>query len=85
MRFARFGAKVFGVAEGDPAAMAEEGIRRYRGWLGELGMPLTLAELGAKVGDIPALVAKLGLNGSTLGSFVPLTEADVAQILMRCA
>ena len=85
MRFARFGAKVFGVAEGDPAAMAEEGIRRYRGWLRELGMPLTLAELGAKVGDIPALVAKLGLNGNTLGSFVPLTEADVAQILMRCA
>ena len=83
-RFARFAAKVFGVPEGEPAAMAAEGIRRYRAWLRDLGMPLTFAELGAKKEDIPALVAKLGLNGNTVGTFKPLAEADVTRILESC-
>ena len=83
-RFARFAAKVFGVPEGDPAAMAAEGIRRYRAWLRDLGMPLTFEELGAKKEDIPALVAKLGLNGNTVGTFKPLSEVDVTRILESC-
>ena len=83
-RVARFASKVFGVPEGEPAAMAEEGVRRYRAWLGELGMPLTFEELGAKKSDIPALVAKLGLNGNTLGAFMPLTEDDVTSIFLSC-
>lgn len=84
MRFAQFASKVFGVGAGEPAVMAEEGIRRYRVWLRELGLPLTFSELGAKKEDIPALVAKLGLNGNTLGTFMRLTEADVARILESC-
>ena len=83
-RFARFAAKVFGVPEGEPAAMAAEGIRRYRAWLRDLGMPLSFEELGAKKEDIPALVAKLGLKGNTLGTFKPLAEADVTRILEAC-
>ena len=79
-RFARFASKVFGVVEGDTAAMAKEGIRRYRKWLKSLNMPLTFAELGAKEEDIPALVAKLGLNGNTLGGLVQLNDEDVANI-----
>ena len=83
-RFARFASKVFGVPDGDLSAMAEEGLRRYRGWLRNLGMPLTFEELGAKKADIPALVAKLGLNGNTLGAFMPLTENDVTAIFLSC-
>ncbi len=83
-RFARFASRVFGVPEGEPAAMAGEGIRRYRAWLRELGMPLTFEELGAKKSDIPALVAKLGLNGNSLGAFMPLTEDDVTSIFLSC-
>jgi hypothetical protein len=64
--------------------MAAEGIRRYRAWLRDLGMPLTVAELGAKKEDIPALVAKLGLKGNTLGTFKALTEEDVTRILGSC-
>ena len=79
-RFARFASKVFGVADGDATAMAKEGIRRYRKWLKSLDMPLTFAELGAKEEDIPALVAKLGLNGNTLGGLVQLNDEDVANI-----
>lgn len=83
-RVAQFAAKVFAVPEGDPAAMAQEGIARYRAWLHEIGMPTTFAELGAKREDIPALVAKLGLNGNTLGTFMSLTDADVVKILESC-
>ena len=64
--------------------MAQEGIARYRAWLHEIGMPTTFAELGAKREDIPALVAKLGLNGNTLGTFMSLTDADVIKILESC-
>ena len=83
-RFARFASKVFGVAGGEPASMAEEGIRRYRAWLRDLGMPLTFEELGAKKADIPVLVAKLGLSGNTLGAFMPLKEEDVTAIFLSC-
>ena len=83
-RFARFAAKVFDVAAGDPGAMADEGIRRYRDWMRSLGMPVTFAELGAREEDIPALVDKLGLGGGRLGSFMRLSNEDVAGILHLC-
>ena len=84
-RFARFAEKVFAVPAGEPAAMASEGIRRYRAWLREIKMPTTFAELGAKAEDIPALVEKLGLRGNTLGSFKQLNDGDVANILALAA
>ena len=83
-RFARFAAKVFDVQSGDPAAMAEEGIRRYRAWMRQLKMPTTFAELGAREEDIPALVAKLGIGEGSLGSFMPLSGDDVANIFRLC-
>ena len=83
-RFARFAAKVFDVQSGDPAAMAKEGICRYREWLRTLKMPVTFAELGAREEDIPALVAKLGLGEGRLGSFMPLSSDDVANIFRLC-
>jgi len=83
-RVARFAARVFAVPDGAPAEMAKEGIRRYRAWLHEIGMPLTFAELGAKEEDIPFLVSKLGLNGNSLGTFKPLVDDDVAKILKSC-
>jgi alcohol dehydrogenase YqhD (iron-dependent ADH family) len=79
-RFARFASEVFGVGADEISEMAAEGIRRYREWLKSLGMPTTFAELGAKEEDIPALVAKLGLRGNTLGGFVQLDDTDVTNI-----
>lgn len=81
-RFARFAERVWGVAPSeDLAAMANEGIARYKAWLKSIGLPLSFAELGAKKEDIPRLAANLHLNGGTLGAFRPLTEADVREIL----
>ena len=84
-RFARFARRVWEVADVDPKAAAQEGIRRYRAWLKSIGMPQTFKELGAKEEDIPKLVATLGLKGNTLGAFRPLDDADVANILRRAA
>ena len=84
-RFARFAERVWGVAPGDPAATAKEGLARYRSWLRSIGMPTTFAELGAKAEDIPLLAANLGLgDGQTLGSFRALSTADVESILRLC-
>ena len=80
-RFARFAERVWDVHESDPAVAAKEGIRRYRAWLRAIGMPQNFAELGAKEEDILQLVKTLGLKGNTLGSFRPLVDADVANIL----
>ena len=81
-RFARFAERVWGVAPSDNlAAMADEGIARYKAWLRSIGLPLSFAELGAKGEDIPRLAANLHLNGGTLGAFRSLTEADVREIL----
>ena len=82
-RFARFGERVFGVPKGPESAMADAAIGAYCAWLKSLGMPRTLEEVGGTAEDIPALVRQLGLGGNTLGAFKPLTEADVANILMK--
>ena len=81
-RFARFADRVWGVPCGDAAAMAKEGISRYRAWLKSIGMPTSFSELGARSEDIPRLAASLGLKeGQTLGAFRPLTTSDVEAIL----
>ena len=81
-RFVRFAERVWDVAPGGtPAAVAAEGIARYRAWLRGLGLPTTFAEIGAREEDIPRLAANLHLNGNTLGAFRPLDEADVRAIL----
>ena len=84
-RFARFAERVWDVTDGTSAEKAREGIRRYRAWLRSIGMPRNFAELGAKEADIPLLVKTLGLRGNTLGSFRPLKDDDVANILRIAA
>ena len=81
VRFARFAERVWGVVDGDVELRSREGIVRYRAWLKSIGMPATLAELGGRAEDIPLLAANLQLGGNALGSFRPLTEEDVREIL----
>ena len=84
-RFARFARNVFGVGCGDSDdCAAEAGISKFRNWLRSMGLPLTFAELGAKEEDIPLLVKTLNLNGNTLGSLMPLGDADIAAIYRLC-
>ena len=85
MRFAQVAVRVWGCQMdfANPEATAMEGIRRMRAFFASIGMPKTLAELGGREEDIPALVRTLcwggGRNGSISG-FVTLNEDDCAAI-----
>jgi len=82
MRFAQFAVRVWG-CEMDfqhPEITAKEGIAKFEQFLISIGMPIRFAQLGAKAEDIPTLVKNMRLGNCTVGSFVKLTEKDVAEI-----
>lgn len=82
MRFAQAAVRVWG-CEMDfekPEKTASMGIRRFRKFLHEIGLPINLKELGAKEEDVPQLVKNMGLNGGKTGGFVSLSEEDIAEI-----
>lgn len=87
-RFANMAVRVFGVAmdENNPENTALEGIKAFRRFLHDIGMPINFSEIGAKEEDIPVLVEKFGLgeNGRT-GGFVQLSSDDVKAILKIAA
>lgn len=82
MRFAQMANRVFGCAMNyaRPEETAKEGIRCFRRFLKELGLPINFSELGAREADIPVLVEKLGLGDGCTGGFVPLSSEDAAAI-----
>ncbi|MBQ8200496.1 MAG: iron-containing alcohol dehydrogenase [Clostridia bacterium] len=82
MRFAQVATRVWGCAMDfeHPENTALAGIRCFRRFLREIGLPINFAELGAREEDIPVLVQKLGLGEGRTGGFVHLNSEDVAQI-----
>ena len=82
MRFCQMATRVFGCQMNfeDPETTALEGIRRFRTFLRDIGMPINFEELGAKEEDIPTLVEKLGIGGGKLGGFMELGAEDAANI-----
>lgn len=86
MRFAQMATRVFGCQMNfeDPEKTAMEGIRCFRRFLHEIGMPINFEELGAKEEDIPALADNMKINGKRAG-FVELTRDDVCEILKIAA
>lgn len=85
MRFARFAAAVFGceVDFACPNRTAREGVSRLRAFFRELGMPVTLKELGAKAEDIPAMIAHRAEKpeGFPFGRFVKIGPEEMASVL----
>lgn len=82
MRFAQMAVRIFGCEMNfeNPEVTAVAGIKAFRKFLASIGMPINFEQLGAKAEDIPVLVEKFGLEGTT-GGFVPLTNADITTIL----
>lgn len=88
MRFAQMANRVFGVAMNyeNPEDTAKKGIKAFRRFLHDIGMPINLAELGAKEEDIPLVVKKFGLGeNERTGGFVALSSSDVTEILKIAA
>lgn len=86
MRFAQVATRVWGcpMDYADPRATAMAGIKAFRDFLRSIGMPTTMADLGAKEEDIPYFVKTLGLDGGETGGFVHLKESD-AEAIYRLA
>ena len=84
-RFAQFAVRVFGCTPDPehPENTALAGIARLEQWLGSIGMPLTLQEIGGREEDIPALIAhrKRKANPFPFGGLAPIQEADMEAIL----
>ena len=86
MRFAQFGVRVFGCSMDfeNPERTAWDGVRAYESFLREIGMPLTLKELGGREEDIPMITARTKVTnkdtGTTGGAF-PMTREDIEAIL----
>jgi len=87
MRFAQAAVRIWGCEMNfeNPEETAKRGIRCFRRFLHDIGMPINFAELGAKAEDIPVLVEKLGLGDRKTGGFVSLSSEDVAEILKIAA
>lgn len=81
-KLVQFAVRVWDVpAEGNPEAVALEGIRRLRRFFSSLGLPITFRELGIPEPDIDLLVNNLHRNkGELLGNYVKLTRQDTAEI-----
>ncbi|MBR5372437.1 MAG: iron-containing alcohol dehydrogenase [Oscillospiraceae bacterium] len=82
MRFAQAAVRIWGCPMdfANPENTAREGIRRFRGFLRSIGMPLTFDELGAKTEDIPHLVKTFGIGDGRTDGFVKLSAEDITAI-----
>lgn len=82
MRFAQMAVRVWGCEMNfeNPKLTAMEGIKRFRRFLHSIGLPINLAELGAKEEDIPILVKNQGLGDGKTWGFVQLTSYDITEI-----
>ena len=81
-RFVQMATRVFGceLDKENPENTAKAGIKAFRQFLHEIGMPINFAELGAREEDIPVLVEKLGIGDGQTWGFVRLSAKDVAEI-----
>ena len=82
LRFCQMATRVFGCQMDfeNPENTALAGIKAFRTFLHNIGMPINFAELGAKQEDIPALVEKHGVGDGRTGGFVALSADDIANI-----
>ncbi len=87
MRFAQMATRIWGCEMNfeNPEETAKQGIKAFRKFLHEIGMPINFAELGAKEEDIPALVEKHGVGDGQTWGFVRLSAADITEILTIAA
>ena len=84
MRIAQFANRVYGLPVNfeHPEETALRGIETHESFLREIGMPVTMRELGARAEDIPALAAKAKRNpdNATIGRAWPITVAEAEEV-----
>ncbi len=86
-RLYQWAVRIWGVADSsDKEKAILEGIEKYKAFQRQIGMPLTLSELGGKEEDIDTL-AKMACRGDgrdgNLYGFVKLSEDEVKEVYRR--
>jgi alcohol dehydrogenase YqhD (iron-dependent ADH family) len=82
-RFAQLAVRVWGCQMdfANPDKTALMGIQRFEAFLKDIGLPITMKELGAKTEDIEKLASRVRYrDGQKLGFFQVLEKADVENI-----
>ena len=83
MRLAQFAVRIWHCEMNfeNPAETALRGIEAYEGFLKEIGMPITMKELGARTEDIPELTRRVRRSpDGTVGQFQKLDDAAIERI-----
>lgn len=82
LRFAQMAVRVWGCEMNfeAPETTALAGIKAFRRFLSNIGLPINLSQLGVKEEDIPVLVKNQGLGSGRTDGFVPLSEEDIEKI-----
>ena len=84
-RFCQLATRVWGCQMDyeHPENTAMEGIQRFEQFLRDIGMPVTLGELGAKAEDIPFLAqhTKRNNGGKLCGFFVAMDTQGIEEVL----
>lgn len=78
-RFAQFAKEVWGITSGTEEEMAIKGIEKTKTFFNELGLPITLKELGiedTRFGEM----ARACTEGGSKGNFVKLDSGDIKKI-----
>lgn len=81
-RFARFAREVWGISnEGKTEEqLAQEGLDALRSWMQEMGLPLTLREVGATAEMMEGMAKGVVINA---GGFHHFTPEEVKEVLTR--
>lgn len=78
---AQLARRIWGVKEDDDHKAAIEGVMKLKHFFKDLGLPVTMDELGVKEPDIDLLVERLHRNkGAVIGGYYPLTAAETRLI-----
>ena len=84
-RFVSFGTGVFGI---DPALpemeIAEKAIQSIHDFYREIGLPMTLREVGIDGSRIDEMAHHIAVNEGLENAWAPLYEEDIAAILRDC-
>ena len=84
-RFVSFGTGVFGI---DPALpemeIAEKAIQSIHDFYREIGLPMTLREVGIDGSRIDEMAHHIAVNEGLENAWAPLHEEDIAAILRDC-
>lgn len=78
---AQLARRIWGVTEADDHKAAIEGVMKLKQFFKDLGLPVTMDELGVKEPDIDLLVERLHRNkGAVIGGYYPLTSTETRLI-----